>query len=241
MSERGFVRKKNEDNFLFDEIYLQPEHAGTEGILRLNTDERMILGLFDGMGGEAGGEYASFLAAGVFSKLKEEENIDAEILKKYYQEANDAVFDYAYEHIGRFSGTTANLLIFYEDSLVYGNIGDSRTYLYRGGELKQISVDHTDIKMMELYGVVNRKPELTQCLGLDSEEIQIEPSIGSLQLKNGDVLLLCSDGVTDTVDLKEVPDLFENDVDVIASEIVEKALMNGGVDNTTIIAVRYLD
>ena len=94
---------------------------------------------------------------------------------------------------------------------------------------------------MELYGVVNRKPELTQCLGLDSEEIQIEPSIGSLQLKNGDVLLLCSDGVTDTVDLKEVPDLFENDVDVIASEIVEKALMNGGVDNTTIIAVRYLD
>ncbi len=242
ISMQGPVRRKNEDNILFNWNFLDADHNGTDGLLYIDEeirDKAVVFGLFDGMGGETGGEYASFLAASHFSKLKEEERITADLIGEYYKKANDAIYDYAQENIGRFSGTTANLLIFNTDSLVYSNIGDSKTYLYRDDELRQLSKDHTNEKLLNLQGIRNRKPELTQCLGLDSEEIQIEPYIDTIKLKDQDLLLLCSDGITDMVDLSSKEDLFKSDVDVIVSEMVEEALKNGGEDNATITVIKY--
>jgi len=243
ISHQGFVRNRNEDNILFDCKCMEKDHTGTNGVLTLHKrigDEPIVFGLFDGMGGETRGEYASFIAADFLYETLVGKKADENALRAYFGKANDKVFEYAFENFGKLSGTTANIAILSEDSLICGNVGDSKTYLYRDDFLEQLSENDTDERLMEIHNIKNRKPVLTQYLGFDSEEMQIEPHMFTEKMKDGDVLLLCSDGVTDMVDLNEEKALFVSDPDVIASEIIEKVLANGGKDNATIIVIKYI-
>ena len=131
--------------------------------------------------------------------------------------------------------TLAGLLL--EKGNAYSfNLGDSRVYLLRNRELKQISIDHVDSRA---FFKKNTKPSLTQHLGIDEEEFLVEPSISRLELQAGDRYMLCSDGLTDMVSDEQIKDLLEKaeSASNAVRKLIDTALDNGGRDNITVIVL----
>ena len=151
---------------------------------------------------------------------------------------NDAVAAEARKVPGRV-GTTGVMLCFSEDEVYCGNVGDSRAYRFHRSALFQLSTDHNDAKFLRDHGVVGRKPRLTQYIGLDPEEMMIEPSYAKEKLQQGDRYLLCSDGLTDMLDNLTLCSILKNSATVQqgVEALMDAALERGGRDNITIILV----
>lgn len=139
-------------------------------------------------------------------------------------------------------GSTAVLLYLNAREAWVCNVGDSRAFLLRDGELRQLSVDHTDAGLLAAQGVRGRKPALTQHLGIRPEEMVLEPHFFREKLRPGDWYLLCSDGLTDMVSEEEIRSAAETapDAGQCVRKLTEAALENGGRDNVTVIAVRII-
>ena len=127
-------------------------------------------------------------------------------------------------------GTTAAMLLFSKKDITLCNIGDSKVFSFSEGELEQISKDHV---VISAFGT---KPPLSQSLGIPPNELLIEPYLAQGRYKNGDIYLICSDGLTDMVMLDEIRGILVNySIQEASSALVSKALENGGRDNITII------
>ena len=233
LTETGKVREHNEDNILFDGEFMPAEHQSSE-LLRRNL-ARGVLAVFDGMGGEAAGELASFRAASVMADYTAPIVWDEEEIRRLFNAMNEAVVQAKKE--GRYGsiGTTATALFLQEKSYL-ANIGDSPAFLFRDGKLCLISELHTNAKMLEKLGI-RRKPALTQCLGIEPEEFSIDPYVRKLDIKRGDRLLLCSDGLTDTVDGEEIARILreEKEAGDAVQRLADAALSGGGADNITVM------
>ena len=236
---KGLVRTTNQDNFYFAGEILPQENNGLDSPLRCaqTTEMPLFFGVFDGMGGEQQGELAAWIAA---KTLQEAKGFPVEapstFLLDVCQEANRRICaEMEWQKCGRI-GTTAATVCFHGDTAWFCNIGDSRIYLLRDGELRQISEDHTEAAMMRLHGITSRKPRLTQHLGILPDEMLIEPFCTKLSLQPGDRILLCSDGLTDMVELETLMLLLSTQVSVtlITKNIVATALDKGGKDNITV-------
>src|SRR5699024_8359480 len=110
-------------------------------------------------------------------------------------------------------------------------------FLYRSGKINQISVDHTDQFLFAKQDRLKRKPRLTQHLGIDPEEMIVEPYIAEIKFQKEDLFLLCSDGLTDMLDENEIKEVL-HDNSTVASQteiLIQRALRNGGRDNITVI------
>lgn len=236
----GYVRKNNEDNFFFDDLSLQERNAGLSAPLTLTapTDQRRVLAVFDGMGGESNGETAAFVAAkALFSGLH---GIDCEGDGDFSYEAarqmNLEVWRTALSlHTDRMGATLA-MLTFREDHVYACNLGDSRIFRLRDGKLHQLSKDHTDEAFLKSQGIV-RRPRLTQFLGMNPEEFQADPHVAGFFVQPGDWYLICSDGLTDMLDPGTMAGTLlsaENPVQC-AQRLVDAALEKGGRDNITVI------
>lgn len=240
----GKVRGNNEDNFYFDGRTLPLNHTSLEKTLlqTMPTDPFSAFGVFDGMGGEQNGEAASFAAAEMFKEkcrwLREYVAAPQEFLASAFTAMNDAVAAEARKVSGRV-GTTGVALCFSNNEVYCGNVGDSRAYRFHKSALFQLSTDHNDAKFLREHGVVGRKPRLTQYIGLEPEEVLIEPSYASVKLQAGDRYLLCSDGLTDMLDNLSICSILKNSATVEqgAEMLMEAALEHGGRDNITIILV----
>jgi len=233
VSHIGNYREINQDNFFcggkyMDSIFLPLEFPLTGCITHENPD---ILGVFDGMGGEEFGEVASLLASRE-AALVELSGEPVDELLKFCHSANAKICDYADRNGIRAMGTTAALLAFTERGITLCNIGDSRIFRFAKGELKQISVDHVGVSA---YGM---KPPLSQNLGIPPAEMVIDPYIARWHYNNGDMYLICSDGLTDMLTTDEITEILENGFSGAAERLLEKALENGGEDNVTIILCR---
>ena len=137
-------------------------------------------------------------------------------------------------------GSTAVLLGLRGKTAYIANIGDSRALLYREGVLQKISKDHTDQFLLDLYGIKNRKPRLTQHLGIDPEEMVIEPYLAEIVIQPGDLFLLCTDGLTDMVAVDEITRMLQKNIDVIetVAALINRAMDYGGLDNATVMLCR---
>lgn len=120
------------------------------------------------------------------------------------------------------------------------NIGDSRALLYRQGVLQQISKDHTDQFLLDLHGINNRKPRLTQHLGIEPEEMVIEPYLTEVVIQPGDLFLLCTDGLTDMIAVDEITHTLQKNIDVMetVAALINRAMDYGGRDNATVMLCR---
>ena len=131
-----------------------------------------------------------------------------------------------------YMGTPAAILYFYFEKVYICNVGDSRIYQIKNGNIMQLSKDH-------VVNIVNEKtkPALTQNLGIPEEEMKIEPYISKCNCNMGDKFLICSDGLTDMVSEEAILQIVNQHKNVkeIVEELLETALENGGKDNTTII------
>lgn len=116
------------------------------------------------------------------------------------------------------------------------NLGDSRAYRLRNGEFLQISHDHVETRSL----AVGRKAPLTQHLGINPEDMLIEPYIAKDKVFPGDQYLLCSDGLTDMLTNFEISDIMlsSEDAESCVTHLINAALEHGGRDNITVIICR---
>lgn len=239
ISNTGRHRVRNEDNFLFFGQLMEQEHQSLDGPLVAHgaPDEPVCLAVFDGMGGALAGEAASYAAAIALQGLCARLEPASDAMAEAFRTMQDAVC--AVRMNGRLSslGTTATVLMARGASAFVGNLGDSPAYLFRDGSLSPLSVAHTDAALLATLGV-NRKPGLTQYLGMDESDAPIEPNITSLTLRPHDRILLASDGLTDMVSEEALACAMreEQGMAALASRLCAQALDADGADNVTIIA-----
>jgi serine/threonine protein phosphatase PrpC len=227
----GNKRSNNEDQYL-----LNPEYD--------------FCAAADGMGGAAAGEIASLFFTDTASKImvdnfNRSENEVLLRVKKVFINANEKILEHVEnipDHEGM--GCTAELLAFYDKSFILGHVGDSRTYLLRRGELKQITKDHTLVQQQLEAGIIppgNVKTHplrniILRAVG-QKKELYLDILKGSIF--NDDIFLLCSDGLTDMIDDAQIKEILCSDVaiDKKATELIEHSKTAGGEDNITAVLV----
>lgn len=238
----GKIRKNNEDNFYFDGKCLEVENDGLKNPVSLDMPLKhgLCFAVFDGMGGENFGEIASFTAAREMQQMDRKFAdyfvSERQYLNRITMQMNDAVVGAAREQKTDRMGSTMAVLYFSARSVYVCNLRDSRAYRFRDGEFLQISKDHVENRP----GKSEKKAALSQHLGIDPEEMMIEPYIAKGELKRGDQYLLCSDGLTDMLTNFEIADFMRQseDTDECAQELIKAALEKGGRDNVTVIVCK---
>lgn len=240
----GKIRNNNEDNFWCCGDSLKAQNQGMSHIRSgyMKQSEYPLLAVFDGMGGESCGEMAAFLAAEAcgehFKTAKDGiRNDPEEFLNEICESMNQAICDYGRTNKINSMGTTAALLAFAEDAVYSCNLGDSRIYKSDREKFYQISQDH--VLGRSLFG----KAPLTQYLGMEEENLQLEPSISRQEIKIGDRFLLCSDGITDMLSDGEIADILSRDIPVAKTVeiLVDRALKKGGRDNITVVLCEIME
>jgi len=208
----------------------------------------------DGMGGLDAGDIASRATVAIFqhglSQLDALTNCNKAgrlaLLHNLAIEANDQVYTYAnlYDFQTQM-GTTLTAGFVSSSQLLYVHVGDSRIYLIRQDKIRQLTRDHSLVQEMVDMGKISldearthmQRNIISQAIGLESV---IDVDCGECQLEPGDILLACTDGLHDmiTSDL-EIAALIQTaeTLDAGASNLVQKALENGGMDNITVVLV----
>jgi serine/threonine protein phosphatase PrpC len=228
----GIVRTGNEDNYL-----MLAEHG--------------IFIVADGMGGHAAGEVASEMAVRITSQsigslrgLSDEEAGDR--IRTAIRSANDAIFERTLsEHDKRGMGTTATVLVLMPGRYLIGQVGDSRAYLLRDGQLQQVTKDHSYVQEQVDAGLLTPDQArvhpysnvITRCVGAG---IDVAPDIYFGSLDAGDVLLLASDGLTGMLEDEQIGSIMESEggPQVWVDRMVAEANRRGGLDNITAIVIR---
>jgi len=244
----GLVRGNNEDNFFINGRCKSDNTVTAEGFIDNIPRDAYIYAVCDGMGGESAGEVASMIAAKV---LMEYMSTDIRhTVSSYIQKANKYICDEITANNGVRSGTTLALLYIRDNKATSYNLGDSRIYLLRKGDLYLLTEDHTEVQRLIKMGMIDEESakhhksrnKLTQHLGIFPDELIIEPYISKvIKLKKDDIFLICSDGLTDMVCDDDIADIMADkslDTSGIAKELSATAQENGGKDNTTVIVVK---
>jgi protein phosphatase len=235
ISDVGCERTENEDFFL----YAEPADDG-----EFSRRGRLIL-VADGMGGHAGGEVASRLAAETVRDqfLSNASESPREVLIAAFQAAHQRILETAREDpVLRGMGTTCCAAILRHRSLHYGHVGDSRIYLIRDGVAEQLTEDHSLVARMVRDGLLSpedaahheKRNVLTSALGLESENVCGDFPMEPLELKKGDIVLLSTDGLHGLVSAEELAlTTAQQSLSEACRELVARARVRGGPDNIT--------
>lgn len=233
ISDSGLVRAANEDCA----VYALPKgHGSGEG-------DRAILVVADGMGGHAAGEVASRIACDVLLDAFDDPVPADQLLARAIARANEAILAAAAAKAElRGMGTTLTALLVEHGQAWLGHVGDSRAYLWRKGILQQLSEDHSLVGELVRQGVLSPEAARThpdknvifKALGSKRDP---EPAVwrAGLALQDGDVLLLCSDGLTDLVPDRVIAAMLGGREPLEACRmLISQALAAGGHDNVTV-------
>ncbi len=237
--------------------------AGTDrGILRdVNEDSYMIIPgcsqtccafvIADGLGGHNSGEIASRLAVeyirdniGLDDGSAEDEAL-GERLEALVKQANTAVYEKSLESDDVSGmGTTLTMAVIRENTLTAAHVGDSRLYLIRGGALIQLTEDHSFIGELVRKGTLTReeaenhprKNVITRAIG-SSPDLLVD--IIKQDIENGDILILCTDGLTNMVSEEEIlSTTLGSEPEEACAKLIEAANRQGGEDNITVIVIK---
>lgn len=242
ISRTGLVRQNNEDNFYFRGKSLPVENRGLHKALYAEgtSGEPVLLAVFDGMGGEVGGELAAAVGAetlrGQVEQLKRHALQPRVYVDTCIQRMNEAVFQRSRGQGYTRCGTTTALLYFALDQFYIGNIGDSRIYRYGDGGLQCLSEDDV------LYDPDLKNQRLTQFLGVDPTQYSIRSHIKKGTLCRNDLFLLCTDGLYNAVPEETICRILdENAGDMVrcAEKLADAAEVYGGEDNCTVLLIAF--
>lgn len=213
-----------------------------------NQDAALILpgpaplyAVADGMGGHRGGDVASEMAINGLRELAGVAPSEATI-RACFAVINERIYTRQREETAlRGMGTTLTMLWEAEDSILLGHVGDSRAYLYRGGQLYQVSRDHSLVGELLRTGVISKDASrdypyrhiITRAVGTDK---QVACDTAVMDRQDGDRWLLCSDGMTDGVTDEDIQDGVRTpDLEAAADHLMRMALDMGGRDNITLL------
>lgn len=201
----------------------------------------------DGMGGHNAGDYASRYSVEYFRQQMEESDVELPIssFEAALKQTNASLISIAKQQKElEGMGTTFVVATIVDNTMYIANIGDSRLYVV-GKEMKQITVDHSLVEAMVQTGELNRdqarlhpiKNVITRALGANEN---LEPDFFEVSLSEGDVVLMCSDGLTNMLEDKAIESIIrgnENPLDA-ARILVDCANQNGGKDNIAVIIIK---
>lgn len=236
-SDKGLVRNSNQDAFLTGEM----------------DDGAVFAVVCDGMGGANGGNVASRLGVDHFSAALKagwrsgmSENSIRNLLITAINAANIRIFDKSRES-QEFNGmgTTIVAVLVVKKTVYFIHAGDSRGYIFSNGELNQITRDHSIVQSMIEDGKITleearfhpRKNVITRALGVDES---VQPEFNVYNLIDGDIILLCTDGLSNYVESKKIIECFNSKSDTKAEDLVELANNNGGGDNITAVVLENI-
>lgn len=230
LSHKGKIRNNNEDNFYVDE------------------DLKFFM-VADGMGGHAAGEIASKMAVSITSDFKFDLSDPIKSLKELITKINkEIIFKSKTNSDYDGMGTTFTAALVKDNKLYYLNLGDSRIYLFnrQKGNLQKITKDHSLVAELLRKGKITeeeafshpQKNLVTQALGIEEE---LDLNTGETEISADNLILFCTDGLTDMIRKNRIEEIFNNneDLDSLAEELLEEALANGGSDNITLIIAAY--
>ena len=263
VSDPGRCRSNNEDQFLvavLDKALKVLQTSLPQPPTRHASDRSYLLVVADGMGGSAAGEEASALALSsvedyVLDALKwfaccqpKDDDEVATEFRDAIRRAHHRVTTQAYERPEqRGMGTTLTLAHSVNDTMFVAHVGDSRAYLFRDGILHQLTRDHTLVEDLLRQGAIKTEEAathrwrhvVTSSVGGDAKQIRID--IHRLHLNAGDVVLLCTDGLTEMVPRQLICEVLDSDgsPEYWCGKLVEHANAAGGKDNITIVIARY--
>jgi len=249
-SHHGMVRELDEDSLLaLDLRTVQNSNGRSWGLFIVA----------DGMGGHAAGEVASGLAirgatevvlsAYLTPTLDSDAPYDEaqlkEIVRKAVLQGNQYVINEARAR-GNDMGTTITMALLAGDRAVIGNVGDSRTYLYRDGALKRISKDHSLVMRLVDLGQITEDdiythPQRNAVLRSLGDKPDIEVDLFTLRLKPGDALLLCCDGQWEMTRDSQMAEIIQkhDDPQEACAALIAAGNANGGDDNITSVLVKF--
>ena len=225
-SDTGRKRRRNEDNYVV---------------------EPPLFAVADGMGGAQAGEVASKLAASALEHDSAAAQGGLEHVTELIQEANRRVYDRSTSDPSASGmGTTMTVALVEDMSVLLGHVGDSRAYLLRGDRMEQLTEDHSLVNELLKSGKLSaeeaqvhpQRSVITRAVGTDPD---VDVDAFSIDAEDGDVFLLCSDGLTDMVEDEAILDLLykhRDDLDRAVKSLVAAANRGGGEDNITAIAFR---
>jgi protein phosphatase len=223
-SDTGKKRRRNEDSY----VVAPP-----------------LFAVADGMGGAQAGEVASKLAAAALGDTDSGSSSGQERVVSLIQEANRRVYARANTDPATSGmGTTMTVALVEGQVVTIGHVGDSRAYLVRAGRLEQLTEDHSLVNELLKSGKLSpqeaethpQRSVITRAVGTDPD---VDVDAFTVDALEGDVFLLCSDGLTDMVDdegILDVVERYHDDLDRVAKSLVSAANRGGGEDNITVIA-----
>jgi protein phosphatase len=209
-----------------------------------------LFAVADGMGGAQAGEVASRIAAGAFVHGARDDDASAEgQLEEIAQKANRQIHKLAQEDSSRAGmGTTLTAAMLRDDEVAFGHVGDSRAYLLRDGELKRLTKDHSLVEELRRQGrLTEEQAEEHPQRSIITRALGPEPSVNvdtmTFPARDGDVFLLCSDGLTTMVSDDQIRDILVNSRSLrsAVNKLVDAANRGGGRDNITAVAFRVAD
>jgi protein phosphatase len=223
-TDTGRKRRRNEDAFV-----LAPP----------------LFAVADGMGGAQAGEIASKLAAAALEDTDPGRLTGPEKVASLIQEANRRVHERSsVDPATSGMGTTMTVALVEDDGVVIGHVGDSRAYLVRGREIEQITQDHSLVNELLKSGKLSpeeaethpQRSVITRAVGTDPD-VDVDSFV--VETQDGDVFLICSDGLTDMVDdehILETVEKYRGNLERITKQLVTAANRGGGEDNITVVA-----
>jgi PPM family protein phosphatase len=249
----GQVREHNEDNFLVADL-TKGSRGLMEGDRRQDVGPRgTVLGVCDGMGGAAAGEVASQLAVDiVYQRMLAGEpphtrdDIAARLVHSIESAGMRIFAEAKANRAQRGMGTTATVAALMDSRIFFGQVGDSRAYLLRGDRLVQVTRDQSLVNQLIEAGQLTEEEAETfehnniilQALGT-AESVQVD--LTYVDLFRGDLLLLCSDGLSGMVrndEIREVLMAFPDPLEA-CRELTDRANLAGGHDNVTVVVARF--
>ena len=249
----GLIREHNEDNLLIADLGGSFRESSLEQPAKLTLGARGALFLVcDGMGGAAAGEVASQMAVdAVFDSLRavdpEAHEPFARSLRHAVEVANDRIFQQSRDNQSeRGMGTTCTAAALIDETLMVAQIGDSRCYVFRNGNLGQVTKDQSLAWQLIEAGAMTAEDAkafehaniILQALGVQD---RVDVVMSQIALRKGDVVLLCSDGLHGPVTDQEIRDILaaESDLKKAGEGLLQKALERDGPDNITVILARF--
>jgi serine/threonine protein phosphatase PrpC len=250
----GLVREHNEDNFIFADLSSGSTARDVQGIFTTSlADHGFFAAVCDGMGGAAAGEVASQMGVDTLVEMlgsgeKPETRDDfARRLVDAIQETGTRIFSAAkMDRTRRGMGTTSTVAGLVDKVLFVGQVGDSRAYVHRDGELGLITKDQSLVNQLIEAGQLSEEEAenfehsniILQALGT-TERVVVDLTF--LELRRGDRLMLCSDGLSGLVHFSAIAEVLGSVKDPIeaAARLIEMANTAGGHDNVTCVIVDF--
>ena len=255
VTDIGQKRTSNQDNFFVNGCYIDHYNAVAERFDAVDSLNVHVLAVCDGMGGQADGDVAAMIGVSTISdysdslRQSEDSRNASRTARRMLREANGRILERCKES-GKKMGSTVSMLVVANQYVYACNLGDSEIYHKTQHGIERLSKPQTFAQELVDMGAISEdqasrsyiRNQLSQYLGMENVR-GLKPNENYTTIRNGDMLLICSDGVSDVLPNHSIYAMLSSGRPVrdIADALIEKALRKGSGDNLTVVIARVLD